>query len=510
MAQSDAFRFKVVAEPSSPSLETFRDIIATGENEAILRFMEEEDLIEGPKGFEVSDLYYLMREDSQFWLKALEILRKKQCFDRIAWSFSFLYGESQALTEFLDGELHFKKRFGAHFRSGLLTIDPSDSDWRLLDYHPLVNKRAHLLGKYRDSHSSGTKGVGILNHQFASFYASFIDVISQKPFPLSAVDQLALVYYLLLQDRVDEALRQFSALDQAEARSVAPVQYDYMSAYLDFYTGHQEKYAKAREIAARYVHFSNIKWRHLFDDVRSQLEELGEEGAAPETPGIEEKLIEERRAAAHRRGIEAVPQLSVSAEGRKLLIESANVKELTIKYYPVDLELLFSREPFLTLKSGTASSGDNDFSYVKPAEVERVAAVEGLLEHRVSENMEKNNMVIEVLAGARKELITFFASSLLRVTLVESYGEIKVADSRSGKPLSQVYVKVFAQKGSGHSFHKDGYTDIRGRFDYASVSSASGLKDITKFAILVASDELGSLTREAKPPAGSGKRDDKI
>ena len=145
-------------------------------------------------------------------------------------------------------------------------------------------------------------------------------MISQKPFPLSAVDQLALVYYLLLQDRVDEALREFSALDQVEARAVAPVQYDYMSAYLDFYTGHQEKYAKAREIAARYVHFSNIKWRHLFDDVRSQLEELGEEGAAPETPGIEEKLIEERRAAAHRRGIDAVPQVSVSAEGRKLLI----------------------------------------------------------------------------------------------------------------------------------------------------------------------------------------------
>ena len=200
----------------------------------------------------------------------------------------------------------------------------------------------------------------------------------------------------------------------------------------------------------------------------------------------------------------------MSAEGRKLLIETANVKEVTIKYYPVDLELLFSREPFLTLKSGASSSADNDFSYVKPAEVETVESVDGLLEHKVSENMQKNNMVIEVLAGARKELITFFASSLLRVTMIESYGEIKVADSRTGKPLSQVYVKVFAQKGSGHSFHKDGYTDIRGRFDYASLSSASGLKDVSKFAILVASDEFGSLTREAKPPAGTGKQEEKI
>ena len=114
------------------------------------------------------------------------------------------------------------------------------------------------------------------------------------------------------------------------------------------------------------------------------------------------------------------------------------------------------------------------------------------------------------LAGMKKELVTFFSSSLLRVSVVEKYGEIKVFDGTTDKPLSQVYVKVFAKKGSESSFHKDGYTDIRGRFDYVSVSSSSGLKDFKKFGILVVSDELGSLTREANPPWVTGKRADKI
>ena len=36
------------------------------------------------------------------------------------------------------------------------------------------------------------------------------------------------------------------------------------------------------------------------------------------------------------------------------------------------------------------------------------------------------------------------------------------------------------------------------------------MKDIEKFAILVMSDELGSLTKEAKPPSGLGKKAEKI
>jgi hypothetical protein len=92
------------------------------------------------------------------------------------------------------------------------------------------------------------------------------------------------------------------------------------------------------------------------------------------------------------------------------------------------------------------------------------------------------------------------------VNLVEAYGELKVTEKDSGKALPRVYVKVFAQKKSGGAtaFFKDGYTDIRGKFDYASTSSAAKLADVQKFAILVMSDTLGSLIKECNPPKVQG------
>jgi hypothetical protein len=51
----------------------------------------------------------------------------------------------------------------------------------------------------------------------------------------------------------------------------------------------------------------------------------------------------------------------------------------------------------------------------------------------------------------------------------------------------KAYIK---EKNGNESFYKDGYTDLRGRFDYASMSSAN-LGDVLKFSLLIASDEHG-------------------
>jgi len=56
------------------------------------------------------------------------------------------------------------------------------------------------------------------------------------------------------------------------------------------------------------------------------------------------------------------------------------------------------------------------------------------------------------------------------------------------------------------SFYKDGYTDLRGRFDYASLNSGD-LSNIKKFAIFVMSDDLGSLIKEANAPQKLGRID---
>jgi hypothetical protein len=48
-------------------------------------------------------------------------------------------------------------------------------------------------------------------------------------------------------------------------------------------------------------------------------------------------------------------------------------------------------------------------------------------------------------------------------------------------------------------FHKDGYTDLRGRFDYASVTEKGGSRPI-RFSLLVLSEKDGAVLREVDPP----------
>ncbi|MCI5223297.1 MAG: hypothetical protein D3924_11635, partial [Candidatus Electrothrix sp. AR4] len=70
------------------------------------------------------------------------------------------------------------------------------------------------------------------------------------------------------------------------------------------------------------------------------------------------------------------------------------------------------------------------------------------------------------------------------------------------KPLSKVYVKVYARSGSGKGkavFYKDGYTDLRGRFDYTSLNSDQ-LDSVSRFAVLILSEEHGALVREVGVP----------
>jgi hypothetical protein len=50
----------------------------------------------------------------------------------------------------------------------------------------------------------------------------------------------------------------------------------------------------------------------------------------------------------------------------------------------------------------------------------------------------------------------------------ENDGQLRVTDSAGPKPLSKVYARL---ADGSVKFHKDGSTDVRGRFNYASVST---------------------------------------
>jgi hypothetical protein len=108
-------------------------------------------------------------------------------------------------------------------------------------------------------------------------------------------------------------------------------------------------------------------------------------------------------------------------------------------------------------------------------------------------------VLVEVVSAGQTRTVAYYSNSLI-VQLSDNYGQLRVLDASTNQPLPKVYVKVYAQFNDGRvQFYKDGYTDLRGRFDYASLST-SELDIVGKFSLLVLSDEHGAVVREANPP----------
>ena len=76
-------------------------------------------------------------------------------------------------------------------------------------------------------------------------------------------------------------------------------------------------------------------------------------------------MTEEQKRLKLKQSMKKEPRLSfeLSETDKALLeIDSANIKQIAIKFYIIDAEILFSRTPFL--KTNT-----EEFSYVKPCQV---------------------------------------------------------------------------------------------------------------------------------------------
>ena len=173
---------------------------------------------------------------------------------------------------------------------------------------------------------------------------------------------------------------------------------------------------------------------------------------------------------------------------------SASCSRTTVTRYAMDIELLFSRQPFVEDQSG-------QFDFVAPNHSQTVTLETPRGETTISLDAayRSTNVIVEVVAAGKRQSVAHFAHALA-VQLIEGYGQVQVTHSESGKPLPGVYVKVYGRQHSGTvKFFKDGYTDLRGRFDYTSLST-SDLDSTERLALLVLSEEHGAVIREATPP----------
>jgi hypothetical protein len=128
-----------------------------------------------------------------------------------------------------------------------------------------------------------------------------------------------------------------------------------------------------------------------------------------------------------------------------------------------------SKNPFL-------QGDDNGQPAIRPNESFEVPLANDVSETTVElpEALRQGNILVAADSGSRKLL--------------------KVLDATTRKPLPKTYIKVFAEMNSGEIvFHKDGYTDLRGKFDYLSHTGIDP-STVKRVAVLVSHPNKGART----------------
>ncbi|CAD8117145.1 unnamed protein product [Paramecium sonneborni] len=467
--------FQVYDQQPKVNLENINDVLSTDNNQDILNYIENKNIFNSK--FFYPQLLYHKFNDQVFYNQVMQIYKKRKYNDHLSFAFSLLHNNFQCLQELFMSTYAQNKLQNAfkHFKCSLFEINSI----RILEYFPLIIKRVHQLKQGENN---------ILNVQFRNQYINYLIYLLEKP-QFSTVDKLVLIYYLLLQERVNEAVQIFSQIPEAEQQE-QQLQFDYLSAYLDFYTGYPN-FQKGREICKKYLSYPVIHWRNLFYEMINLLIEYdGEEDNQFNKLGqIQQKQKEI---------IQKEETLAGSIEGDSISITFSNLQEVIIEYYKLDIEILFSNNPFM-------KNIIQDFSIVLPNvsvkhKLEGQEIQKNFFQQKIKipSELQKENLFVTIKGQKKSVTCKYQPTSLFVQTMMDS-GQIRVFNQQ-GQYLSKVYVKVYQKnKNYKESFHKDGYTDLRGRFDYASLSS-SNVNDITQFSILVYHEELGSVIQQVSPP----------
>lgn len=274
------------------------------------------------------------------------------------------------------------------------------------------------------------------------------------------------------------------------------VQYDYLRAYLSIFEEFPS-FSTAREITKIYTQFPDLSWRKMFQEIANQLAEYdGAQGTK-----VEEDEDMAIKHASNKEQSEKAEYLKAEnkQDSNDITLTYMNLESVTVSYFKLNMEILFSKDPFL-------DKNINNFSFVNPNSQQTVALSTASdfsnVTVTVPEELQSSSLFVHIQGKSRSTTLKIFNSNL-RVHPIEDFGLLKIAD-KSGKILNSIYVKCYYKGKNGETkFYKDGYSDFRGSFDYASLNSNS-LEKVDTFALLVTDEKYGSTILKVKPPKKVG------
>ncbi|MGL4400993.1 MAG: STN domain-containing protein, partial [Luteolibacter sp.] len=455
LAGTQARTLRVSNDPAPVDKASWGVLANEGTAAEVLERLRTENL----KTLDLSAIRWRLK-DAAFFLDATRTLRERLFFSPAVAAYGFRHNDVAAIREYLENS-EAVRQLGDWLDSPLLEVRPRvHHDWATLEFDPLVNARTHrFANESRLTHAAARE-----------HYQAFLNQVGWKP-SLDAADHLTLAAFLFLQDRIEEGLARFDRIDPAKLPG--RVNYDYLRAVVLF---HREKPEEAKLIAAQTLPtLPPDLWRDRFQAVMDQADEIAALDLPVENAKPEPEI--------------AMPRLDLTLSGNgRLVIQHRSLEKAKLRLFSVDLEVLFSKDPFL---QGDGSQGGDPA--IRPNADLEVPLADDVNETTVDlpEGLRNGNVLVSAESGTKK-LLRVLDSRALELRQTPASRTVQVLDAATAKPLPKTYIKVYAEMDDGEVvFHKDGYTDLRGKFDYLS-HTAVDPSTVKRVAILASHPEKGA------------------
>ncbi|KAK2951373.1 putative Actin-binding protein [Blattamonas nauphoetae] len=468
--------------------------------------------------------------------RVLLILERRNVYQREIWSYAFKHeGPPRAIKTYLTDEHHALDRIIAPIQfmdTPLYSNDPVERHAvNLYEYRPLVNARTFSVGTKREI---ANRNLSVQYTQFLTFLAhNGRGSVTKEQHPLlTADDKLIVSYYLVLQDRMDEAQKMFGLIGESFEKDKEKsgdeemiLQHAYMKGFLDFSEPWTENtkdaskhLLKARAVVAQFDGVAPRRWGEMFRDMKTQIGLIDAAFNKIEKPAesvhvddeilVEDEARREEKRQRHAQGAQKLTtslEVTLNKERFEVSIAQSNGKadKATVKFFPIDIELLFSLNPFIR-DSGEKCSVVNPSQRIEVEFGKEGNELKQTQVVAIPAELHNKNTIVGVDYENITKTVSLFDHSM-DIAVYEHVGRLQVKDKKTHKPLSSVYVKTYSRESEAEKgdFLKDGFTDLTGSFDYASVNKESkdrgGSK--TKFSILVMSKDRGSEVLEVNAPA---------
>ena len=530
---SKQFNHKVIvkygdkSKPKITNIESWNQVSLYGNDQEIYQYLSTHNLYTT----DLSRMYYKLKQSKELFDNVLKLCVDQNYFDDTIWSFHFYYTKQEIddlSREALKLEIKQMRQYLLKWHTSnyqhandIRFIDnhnvlPSAARFRkedsyiYLEYIPLINARAHLLGQQRK----------LLNAEFNIQYAEFLKHLllrSKSILDLSLTDLISASYYLLLQDRFDEANDIYKIIKyhhKNDLKHLNSFLFDYFTVYMSLYeqdVTHRKQHISntIQKVLSKYKDITLIKSKgKLFNEMRELLSDINNE---QDNIIKDDPMTKHEQKTKNYQNFQEYLDFDINKEERCLVIKSQNVNKYEISFYVINMEILFSMDPSLILKQNqidTVNDKHSIFSYIQPNSTIDINVDKDELESfksnvvSIPTNLKNENLFISITSPTLTVSKPYLDHPLI-VQIRQNYGKLKVLTMNQSDSkltyLSGTYIKVFALIGNEYEFYKDGYTDIRGEFDYVSISTDQ-LENTKKFAIFVSNDEYGSFVTEADVP----------